>query len=86
MIPMMFDGTKCPFCGVIVGGLEFVARSAYLWSNQHGYAKRIFCSRCNHWTDYVDKGEVICTRWRDEHGNWHSAADDSNYHLDYAGV
>lgn len=39
-------------CGAIVRN-----HSTYLWSNQHGFAKRVFCDSCGQWTDieYTDR-------------------------------
>jgi Fe2+ or Zn2+ uptake regulation protein len=28
-----------------------VHNSTYLWANQHGFAKRVFCDHCGQWTD-----------------------------------
>lgn len=71
-----FNGCCCPFCQTVIGAPGFVARSTYLWSNQFGYSKRIFCKNCNRWTDYKDIGDKLTiTRWKDERDEWHETLD-----------
>lgn len=42
---------KCRICGTRTGAPNWEARETYLWANQYGYAKRVFCEHCGAWTD-----------------------------------
>lgn len=38
---------QCPRCETKnTPGLTFVIHGVYMWSNQHGYKRRIFCHKC----------------------------------------
>ena len=41
----------CGNCGQEAGNPFRAAYSTYIWSNQHGYEKRVFCMVCGCWTD-----------------------------------
>lgn len=42
---------KCPVCGTEAGTPDWKAYETYLWANQYGYGKRLFCS-CGYYTDF----------------------------------
>jgi|CXWL01.1.fsa_nt_gi hypothetical protein len=42
---------RCRICGTKTGAPNWEARETFLWANQFGYAKRVFCKHCGAWTD-----------------------------------
>lgn len=46
---------NCPNCQTPAGAPDWKAHETYLWANQYGYSKRLFCSVCGQWTDFRDR-------------------------------
>jgi hypothetical protein len=46
---------KCLDCGQVVGMPFWLAHSVYLYANQYGYKKRVFCHRCGAVYDHEEK-------------------------------
>lgn len=42
---------RCGICLTPCGAPNWQARYHTLWSNQHGWKVRVFCSYCGAWTD-----------------------------------
>jgi len=60
--PSITAPLQCPYCKQRVGPPSWMARATTLWSNQHGWSKRIFCSNCGAWHDVTEKEGNISIR------------------------
>lgn len=55
--------TACPNCGAICGTPDWKGHTVYLWANQYGWEKRLFCRECGFVCDFK-KGEITrVVRW-----------------------
>ena len=54
--------TICPNCGAVCGFPDWKGHNVFLWANQYGWEKRLFCYRCNLVLDFDDTGVTHLVR------------------------
>lgn len=55
--PVWSESGWCPNCQTPTGAPKWEARETYLWANQYGYCKRVFCGVCGQWTDITVRND-----------------------------
>lgn len=48
--------TTCPECGKVCGVPDWHGSTTYLWANQFGWEKRLFCRACGCIVDFNPNG------------------------------